>query len=141
MGAETRHIQNSKTSRRNTRVFSSVTTTGATPMVAASVGLGESRATYFHARVIALQSDFSALHALNVQAGFRRAVDGDVTRATSGGGAGLPYSTSSGDFPGKAPSVDLVANPSTQTIDIVVTGKALTTIHWHMESLSIQNLS
>lgn len=138
--AQNRQIQNTTTTRRNLRVFDKLTTTDATPTVAGSVSLGSGKASYFEVKAFAVQSDFSALQALDVQAGFRRPVGGNVVRATSVGGSGLPYIASSGDFGNKAPTIDLVANTSTQTIDIVVTGKAETTIHWHFKALSIQNL-
>lgn len=137
---QNRHIQNTGTTRRNIRVFDKVTTTDATLLVAGSVNLGEGRASFFQVKIFAVQSNFGALQAINVQAGFRRPTGGNVARATSSGGSGLPYLASSGDFSGIAPTVDLVANTTTQTIDIVVKGKASTTINWYFESLSIQNL-
>jgi len=138
--SQNRQIQRNTTTQRNVRVFDAVTTTNATPTVAASVPLGQGKGSFFQAFACAIKSDFSALQALHVQAGFRRASGGNVTRATSNGGTGLPYLSSSGDFSGSSPTIDLVANTSTQTIDIVVTGKAATTINWHIESESLQNL-
>lgn len=138
--SQSRVIQNTLTTRRNIRVFDNVTTTNATPLVAGSVVLGEGRASYFEVKAFCVQSNFGALQAMDVQAGFRRATGGNVIRATSSNGAGLPYLASSGDFTGQSPTIDLVANTSTQTIDIVVKGKSGLTIKWYFESISIQNL-
>jgi|SRR6187402_1210120 len=138
---QNRVIQSTTTTRRNIRVFDSITTTNATPTIAGSISLGENRASYVEIKAFCITSGFTALQALDVQAGFRRPSGGNVTRATSNNGAGLPYLASSGDFSGASPTIDLVANTSTQTIDIVVHGKAGTTIKWHFKALSIQNLT
>jgi len=102
--AENRVIQNTTTTRRNIRVFDSVQTTSTTPKLAGSVPLGEGRASYFEVKAIAVQSNFGALQCLDVQAGFRRATGGNITRATTLNGAGLPYIATSGDFSGVSPS-------------------------------------
>lgn len=138
--AQNRQIQSTPTARRNQRVFDSVTTANATPLVAGSVLLGSGRASFFQIKAFAVKSDISALQALNAQAGFRRPSGGNITRATTINGNSLPYLESSGDFGSKSPTIDLVANTSTQAIDIVVTGLAATTIKWYITSLSIQNL-
>lgn len=137
--AENRYIQNSTTTRRNVRVLDSVQTTDDTPTVAYSIPLGQLRASFIQAKAIAIQSDFSHLQALDIQSGFRRATGGNVTKATSGTNVG--FSITNGDFTGTRPSINLVANTGTQTIDVEVTGKAATIINWHIELLSIQNLS
>lgn len=141
MARENRIVQNTPSTRRNTRIFDSVQTTNATPAIVASVGLGELRASFFQVRIFAIRSDFGAMQVLNLQAGFRRASGGNVIRATSNNGQGLPYSVSSGDFGSQPPSADLVANTGTQTMDIVVTGKSGQTINWHLDTVSIQNLT
>lgn len=137
---QNRVIQNTQTTRRNIRVFDRVTTTDATPTLAGSVPLGEGRASYFEVKAFAVQSNLGALQAMDCQAGFRRPAGGNIIRATSSGGAGLPYLASSGDYTGASPTINLVANTSTQTIDVMVTGKAGTTINWFFETISIQNL-
>lgn len=138
---ENRIIQNTISTRRNLRVFDSITTTNNTPTVFASIPLGETKASYFEVKAFCVADDFSALQAIDVQAGFRRPTGGNVIRATSSGGTGLPYLASSGDFSGASPRVDLVANTGTQTIDIVVTGKTGINIKWYVKSLSIQNIT
>jgi len=137
--AENRQIQNSTTTRRNVRVIESITTTNATPTVAYAIPLGETRASFIQAKCIALKSDFSAAQSIDIQAGFRRASGGNVTKSTPTNNKG--FEVSSGDFSGASPSVNLVANTGAQTIDVQVTGKAATTINWHIELLSIQNLT
>lgn len=137
--AENRLIQNSTTTRRNVRVVESVTTTDATPTVLYSIPLGESRASFIQAKCIALQSDFSAAQSIDIQAGFRRASGGNVIKSTPANNKG--FEVSNGDFAGAVPSLDLVANTGTQTIDVQATGKAATTIKWHIQLLSVQNLS
>jgi len=136
--AETRTIQNSPTTRRHIRVLERVQTTNATPTVAYSISLGQGRVSFIQAKAIATESDLSHLQALDIQAGFRRASGGNVTKATSGTNVG--FSISNGDFTGTKPSIDLVANTGNQTIDVQVTGKSATTINWYIELLSIQNL-
>lgn len=138
--AENRHIQNTRTTRRNTRVFDKATTTNATPLVVASIPLAENRVSRFSLEVVAIKSDYTAAQEMDVVAVFRRAAGGNIARSTNTNGLGLPRLLSGGDFTGIAPSVNLVANTSTQSIDVTVTGKASTTIYWHFISLSIQNI-
>lgn len=136
--AENRIIQNSTTTRRNVRVLERVQTTNATPAVAYSVPLGQGRASFIQAKAIAIQSDFSHSQSLDIQAGFRRASGGNVTKSTPANNRG--FLISSGDFTGASPDIDLVANTSSQTIDVQITGKAATIINWYIELLSKQNL-
>lgn len=137
---QNRHIQSTPTTRRNLRVFDKIATTDDVPTLAGSVVLGEGKASYFEVKAFCTSSGLAELQAMDVQAGFRRPVGGNVTRATSNNGTGLPYLASSGDFSGKAPTIDLIANTTSQTIDIMVTGKSATTINWYFKSLSVQNL-
>lgn len=136
---ENRQIQNSNTTRRNVRVPESVTTTDATPTVMYSIPLGVQRASFVQAQLIAIKSDFSAAQAIFLQSAFRRMTGGNVIKATPTNNSG--FQASNGDFTGIAPKIDLVANTSTQTIDLVVTGKAATTIKWQVVLLSVQNLA
>ncbi len=136
--AENRAIQSSKTTRRNIRVIDSVTTTDATPTVIYSVPLGQGRASFIQAKAVAIRSDFGAMQALDIQAGFRRATGGNVTKATTGSNKG--FEISNGDFTALEPSINLIANTSSQTIDVQVTGKSANTIKWYIELLSIQNI-
>lgn len=136
--AETRIIQNSPTTRRNIRVLDRVQTTDATPTVAYAIPLGQGRVSFIQAKVIAVQSDFSHAQSLDIQAGFRRASGGNVTKSTPANNRG--FLVSNGDFSGTAPDIDIVANTGAQTIDIRITGKSATTINWYIELLSIQNL-
>lgn len=137
--AENRVIQNSITTRRNVRVTDSIQTTDATPVILYSIPLGEGRASFIQVKVIAIQSNFGALQAIDMQAGFRRASGGNVTKATPANNSG--FIISNGDFAGIDPTINLVANTGAQTIDVQATGKAATTINWHIALLSIQNLS
>jgi len=136
--AENRAIQSSKTTRRNIRVIDSFTTTNATPTVVYSIVLGQGRASFIQAKAIAIRSDFGAMQAIDMQAGFRRAIGGNITKATTGSNKG--FEISNGDFTAQEPSIDLVANTATQSIDVEVTGKTSNTIKWYIELLSIQNI-
>ncbi len=136
--AENRIIQNNTTTRRNVRIVDKVQTTNATPAIAYSVPLGQGRASFIQAKAIAVQSDFSHTQSLDIQAGFRRASGGNVTKSTPANNRG--FLISSGDFSGASPDIDIVANTGTQSIDVTVTGKAATTINWYIELLSIQNI-
>jgi len=120
-------------------VLESVTTTNATPTVAYSVPLAQQRASFIQAKCIAVKSDFSAAQAIDIQAGFRRASGGNVIKATPANNKG--FEVSNGDFSGIPPSIDLVANTGSQTIDVQITGKVATTINWYIELLSVQNLA
>lgn len=139
MSAQTRITQDSPTTRRNIRIASSVQTTDATPTVAYSIPLGQQRASFLEVKAIAIQSDFSATESMSLQCGFRRASGGNVVKATPANNKG--FYNSNGDFSGTHPSLDLVANTGTQSIDLQVTGKSATTINWHFAILSIQNLT
>ena len=139
--AETRQILNSTTTRRNVRVIEKIQTTDATPTVAYSIPLAVSRATYVRATATAIKSDFTAAQGIEATAVFRRAPAGNVVRASPNGGNGSIVMQSIGDYSGPAPTLDIVANTTNQTIDIQVTGKASNTINWHIEILSLQNLS
>lgn len=136
--AENRHIQSSKTARRNIRVLDVVTTTDATPKVAYSVGLGQGRTSFIQAKATVIRSDFGAQQAIDIQAGFRRAIGGSVVKATVPNNKG--FEVSNGDFSGTAPSMDLIANTTAQTIDVEITGKAANNLRWYIELLSIQNI-
>lgn len=136
--AENRQIQNSTTTRRNIRVLERSTTSNATPLVAYSIPLGQERASFIQVKAIAVQSDFSHMQAIDIQAGFRRPAGGNVTRGTTGTNKG--FEISNGDFSGTKPTINLNANAGAQTIDIEVVGKAATTINWYIEILSIQNI-
>lgn len=136
---ETRQIIKSSTTRSKERVGIRVQTTDATPTVVYSIPLIEGRAIFAEARCLAIKSDFSELQVLSLMCGFRRASGGNVTKATSVDNKG--FGISNGDFSVPLPSLNIVANTSAQTVDVEVTGKAATTINWHFEILSINNLT
>lgn len=73
----------------------------------------------------------------NASGGFARAVfyrptGGNVARTSANSSQGL-FANLLGNFTGAQPSVDIVANVGTQSIDLKVTGKAATSISWHLE--------
>lgn len=139
--AETRIIQNSPTTRRNRRVLERTQTANNTPTVAYSIPLGQGRVTSVEAHATVIQSDFSRAGSVFAEGVFRRAVGGNVTRASGNGGISKPLLRSIGDFTGVMPSIDLVANTANQTIDLEVTGLNATTLNWHIEINSLQNLT
>lgn len=139
--AETRTVISSPTSRKNIRVLVSSQTTNATPAVVYSIPLGQLRATSAEAHATVIQSDFSKAGSVFCEGVFRRASGGNITRASANNGNATPLLRSIGDFAGQMPSIDLVANVGTQSIDVTVIGKAATTLNWHIEINSLQNLT
>lgn len=136
-----RQKQDAADTRRNVRVIPKVTTTDATPTTAFSIALGQQRPTYVQVRATVIQSDFSKAGGLEAVGAFRRASGGNVTRASGSGGLSLPLLRSINDFVGLSPSMNLTANTGTQSVDVVVTGLSGTTLNWHLEIISLQNLT
>jgi len=130
--------EDTQTSRKNTRLIERVTTTDATPTVGYSIPLGEQRQSFGTFRVTAVGSTWSEMATFKIEAGFRRASGGNVTRI------GNPQIATQNDWsnpPSTKPDCDVVANTGTQSIDVQVTGRAATTINWFIEIESVQNLS
>lgn len=106
-------------------------TTNATQQTAYSIPISQNQGAFVTASFAAIQSDFSASAAGTTTAVFLRAT-GDVARTSTNTNTGL-MTTVMGTFPGAEPSLDVVANTSTQSIDFKVTGKASTTINWNID--------
>ena len=141
MAKENRQQLSTTDSRRNIRVYDKITTTDATPIIIASITLGENRGSFIRVEGFAKTTNLSAMQAVSSEAGFRRQTGGNVIRSTSNNGLNSPPLISSGDLSGVAPTIDLVANTTTQTIDIVAKGKAGVTLQWHLMTTSLQNLT
>lgn len=127
-----------QTARKNTRLIEMVQTADATPTVGYSISLGETRQSFGTFRITAVLPDRSMMSTFKVEAGFRRATGGNVTRIA------FPQIATQTDWTGGVstrPSVDVVANTGTQSIDVTLTGKAATTINWYIEIESVQNLT
>src|SRR6187399_243649 len=72
--------EDTQTSRKNTRIVEAVVTTDATPVVGFSIPLGETKQSFGTFRITAVIADRSMMSTFKVEAGFRRATGGDVTR-------------------------------------------------------------
>lgn len=130
--------QDTTTTRKNYRLLDRVVTTNATPTTAFSIALGEGKHSFGTFRIIAVRSNLAEMSTFYTHVAFRRPTGGNITRISS------PKIDLLSDWSGPTsttPSVALNANVSTQSIDIVVTGRAATTINWYLEIVSIQNLS
>ena len=138
--AENRQIQNSGTTRRNIRIPETTQTTDAVSTLVYSIRLGEQRASYVRVTALCISPTFINTSGIVSEGVFTRATGGNITRASGNNGSNGPMERSIGNFPGTQPSVNIVANPGTQSIDIMVLGKAATTLNWHVEILSLQNL-
>jgi hypothetical protein len=130
--------QDTVTTRKNTRLTDRVVTTNATPATAFSISLGSGRHSFGTFRIIAVKSDLTEMSTFYTQAAFRRPPGGNVTAV---GTPKIDIMTDWSTPSGTRPMVSFAANTGTQSIDIVVTGRAATTINWYLEIVSIQNLS
>jgi len=117
-----------------------VQTTGNTPTVAFSVSIAENSAVYVMCKFVYSTTTKSNAGWAVAEAAFRRPTGGNVTRSSGSGGASAAQQRAQTDFTGALPTVDIVANTSTQTADIVITGKAATTIDWIFENVSLRNI-
>lgn len=132
--------QISGTTRKRSTVPDSVTTTDATQTTAFSFVLPESTAIYVRVAAIVTTSNQSAAGYIVEEAVFRRQAGGNVTRANGNGGLTLPLIRALNDFTGLAPTMDIVANTTTQSVDIKITGKASTTLNWYFERQTLRKL-
>ena len=134
-----RRTQRSGTTRRRIEIPDGYTTTDATTTTAFSISVSTNRVFYIQVRFLYNISDYSAAGLMVLEGTFRRA-SGNIVRASQNSGIIPPIIKSSGDFTGQQPSCDLVANTSTNAIDIKITGKASTTINWQFEIITIRNI-
>jgi len=111
-------------------VIDPVQTTNATPLVAYSIPVKQNRAITVKASFVASVSDFSNCASGDGTATFRRQT-GNLAR-TNITTAGLLLNIL-GDFLLSQPTVDLVANTTTQAVDVTVTGKLGLTVNWNIE--------
>lgn len=108
------------------------TTTDATPIVAYSYPIAQSQCVKVKIEYTAYKSDFSLASSGELFSTFVRASAGNIVRSSGSGTGGLD-GTTQGNFTNAQPKPDLVANTSTQNIDVTPTGKASTTIKWHFK--------
>lgn len=113
---------NSDTSLEHT-CLTATTTTDATATTVFSFKVGASKHVLITALVLVRKSDYSLSSSQNLTVGFLRG-SGNVSRQ------GSIISNIISNFPVLKPTVDLQANTSTQSIDVVVTGLAATTLVW-----------
>lgn len=119
---------------KNVYIIDPISTTDGTQTVAYSIPIGVNQAGYVIANFVANNSTYGAVIGGNVQAVFARA-SGNVSRTSSTTASGLMASIVS-SFLVTQPSVDIVANTSTQNVEIMITGIASTTIKWQLEIIS-----
>lgn len=106
-------------------------TANATQATAMSFPLPASKAAFAKAEFFCYDSSFASTAGGTVQAMFVRSA-GNISRSSGATAAGLITSIL-GNFTLGQPSVDLVSNTTTQSIDVKVTGKTATTINWRIE--------
>lgn len=111
-------------------VLEEFTTTDATPAVSYSYPIIQSQCVKVQIEYTAYSSDFTLAASGELFSTFVRA-SGNVSRSSGTGTGGLD-GTVQGNFPNAEPKPDLIANTSTNAIDITLTGKASTTIKWHI---------
>ncbi len=132
--------QISGTTRKRSTVPDSIQTTNATQATAFSFVLPEGTAIYVRVAAVVVSDTVSNAGYIVEEAVFRRPVGGNITRSTGVGGATLPLIRALNDFTGGAPTMDIVANTSTQSVEIKVTGKASTTLNWYFERQTLRKL-
>lgn len=116
---------------KETYVIESLSTSDATPLWAYGISVPTNKAVYIMVRYVTNSSNYSSASGGKSEAVFFRAA-GNLSRTDSSSSKGL-WATILGNFSGNQPSLDLIANTTTQEIDIFVTGKPATVISWHLE--------
>lgn len=106
-------------------------TTDAIPTVLYSYPVSTSQCVKARVQYTAYKTDFSLGASGDLFSTFIRA-SGNISRASGSGTGGLD-GTVQGNFPNAEPKPDLVANTSTNAIDVTVTGKASTNITWQIK--------
>lgn len=99
-------------------------TTNATATTILSIPVALLSMVNVTARVCGLRSDATEAIRAIVNSGFRRAGAGNVTEI------GADTAVASTEDSAGTPTITLVANTTTQAVDVVVTGEASKTIHW-----------
>lgn len=107
-------------------------TNNASPTVAYSYAVGESKCIKMRVEYTAYKTDFSLGASGDLFSTFIRAAAGNIIRSSGTGTGGLDGIVQ-GNFPNAEPKPDLVANTSTQSIDVTLTGKASTSITWQIK--------
>lgn len=116
-------------------VSTSVQTTNGSAAVAHSIAVAQGEAFTVEAMIVGRKSDGTAFGHWKLFGGFYRNSGGNVTQndVTS-----IPTSIVPSGEGTTTWLVDLVVNTGTQSIDIQVTGKAATTINWHVSVRTIK---
>ncbi len=127
--SETINISQSYT--KITKIIDPYQTTNATQQTAYSIAIPQNKAVYVMAVFFASDAGFTSCVGGKGEATFLRA-SGNLVRSSGNTSSGL-LTTILGNFLLGQPSIDLVANTSTQSIDVRVTGKLATTINWRLE--------
>lgn len=104
-------------------------TTNATPVVAFKVPILQGTAAYITVDFIVTNANYDKAAAGSSDAAFCRASGGNVLRATGSNGLLDAAIKLAGNF-SLSPKAEIIANTSTQTADIRLTGLAATTLNW-----------
>lgn len=107
-------------------------TTDATPTVLYSYPISTSQCVKARVQYTAYKTDFTLGASGDLFSTFARTSSGNIIRVSGTGTSGLD-GTVQGNFPNAEPKPDLVANTSTNMIDVTVTGKANTNITWQIK--------
>lgn len=116
---------------KNVIVVDPYQTTSGTQGTAYSIPIATNQAAQVVVNFTASTSTFSSVVGGSATAVFARA-SGDMARTSSTTATGL-LTQLLGNFTLAQPSIDIVANTSTQAIDVKLTGQAGVTINWHLE--------
>ena len=101
------------------------TTVNATPSTFFSISVTQSRCVYIDLYICGIVSDFSSSIGGNIDSLFLRGTSSNILQQGSS-----MISIVDGFAGKKSPVVNLSANTVTNSIDVVVTGLATTTINW-----------
>lgn len=108
------------------------TTTDATPTIVYSYPIAVSQCVKTKVEYTAYKSDFTLGASGDLFSTFVRSSSGNIVRSSGSGTGGLDGIVQ-GNFSGTQPKPDLVANTSTQSIDVTLTGKNSITIIWQLK--------
>lgn len=111
------------------RFSQSFQTTNNTPTVAYKVPIPTGSAAYIEIDFCVANTTYSAAAGGEADAVFRRTAAGNVARATGNGGLLDAAIKLAGDLT-PMPKAEIVANTSTQTADIVLSGLLGQTLNW-----------
>lgn len=107
-------------------------TTDATPSVVYSYPVVEAKCIKCRVEYTAYKTDFTLGSSGDLFSTFIRATGGSIVRSSGSGTGGLDGIVQ-GNFPNAEPKPDLVANTSTNNIDVTLTGKVATSITWQIK--------